>query len=46
MWCEKGIEETIIESVLRWFDNIESMENNKFAKRVYMVKSSGRSTAE
>ena len=32
----KGLDERIDESVLRWFDHVERMENDKIAKRVYV----------
>ena len=32
----KGVNERINESVLRWFDHVEMMENDRVAKRVYV----------
>ena len=31
----KGVDERIYESVLQWFGQIERMENERIAKRVY-----------
>ena len=32
----KGVDERIDEGVLRWFGNVERMENDRIAKRVYI----------
>ena len=32
----KGVEERIDESVLRWFNHFEKMENDRIAKRIYV----------
>ena len=32
----KGVDEKIDEGVLRWFDNVERMENDRIAKKVYV----------
>ena len=36
MQSTKRIEERIDEDVLRWFSHVERMENDRFAKRVYV----------
>ena len=33
----KGVDERIDEGVLRWFGHVERMENDRIAKRVYVV---------
>ena len=37
----KGVDERIDEGVLRWFGQLEGMENNKIAKRVYEGEGAG-----
>ena len=37
----KGVEERVDEGVLRWFGHVERMENDLFAKRVYVGESAG-----
>ena len=37
----KGVDERIDEGVLRWFGHKERMENDKIAKRAYVVKCTG-----
>ena len=37
----KGVNEKINEGVLRWFGNVERMENNRIAKRVYVREYAG-----
>ena len=32
----EGVDETIVEGVLRWSGQVERMENNRVAKRVYV----------
>ena len=32
-----GVDERIDEGVLRWFGHVERMENDRIAKRVYVV---------
>ena len=34
----KGVDERITEGVLQWFAHLERMENDKIAKRVYIVQ--------
>ena len=34
----KGVDERIEEGVLRWFVHVERMENDRIAKRVYVVE--------
>ena len=38
---KKGAEERIDEGVLRWFGNVERMENDRIAKRVYVGECTG-----
>ena len=33
---KKGLDERIDECILRWFGNVERMENDRIAKRVYV----------
>ena len=33
---KKGVDKKIDEGVLRWFNHVERMENDKIAKRVYV----------
>ena len=37
----KGLDEKIGESVLRWFDHVERMENDRIANRVYIGECAG-----
>ena len=41
--CEvtKGVDERICEGVLRWFGHMETMENDRIAKRVYVGECAG-----
>ena len=36
MWSDEDVDERINEGVLRWFGHVERMENDRFAKRVYV----------
>ena len=38
---KKGVDERIVEGVLRWFDHVEKMENDKIAKTVCVGKCAG-----
>ena len=38
---KKGLDERIDESVLRWFGNVERMERDRIAKRVYVRERAG-----
>ena len=33
---KKGVDESIDEGVLRWFHHVESIENDRITKRVYV----------
>ena len=37
----KGVDEKIDKGVLRWFDHVERMENNRISKRVYVGDCAG-----
>ena len=37
----KGVDEKINEGVLQWFSHVETMENNRIAKRVYVREYDG-----
>ena len=37
----KGVDEKIDEGVLRWFEHVERMENDRIAKKVYLGKCAG-----
>ena len=37
----KDVDETIDEGVLRWFGNMEKMENDRIPKRVHLGKCAG-----
>ena len=41
----KGIDERIVEGVLWWFGHVERMENDRFAKRVYLGVYAGSHSA-
>ena len=41
----KGVDERIEEDVLHWFSHIESMENDRIAKRLYVGEFAGSSSA-
>ena len=38
----KGVDERINEGVLQWFGHLERMENDRFAKRVYVGEFAGK----
>ena len=41
IFVTKGLNERIVEVVLRWFDPVERMENYRIAKRVYVREFAG-----
>ena len=41
----KGVDERIKEDVLHWFSHMERMENDRIAKRFYVGKFAGSSSA-
>ena len=41
----KGVDERSDEGVLRWFDHVERMDNDIFAKRLYVGECVGRHSA-
>ena len=41
MRSDEGVDERIDKGVLRWFGHVERMENDSFAKRVYVGECAG-----
>ena len=42
---KKGLDERIDEGVFRWFDNVEKIERDRIAKRVYVEECAGSLSA-